>query len=188
MTKTEYISTIKAYKTHSDLVNLWSGILEKETPGWQPGIAFEYFVLRAFEIEGAYVDYPYDVDLFGENVEQIDGAVHIQNIGLTVIVECKNYSNKGVNVNVEPLAKLRNQLLRRPPSCIGCVFSTSGFTKPAATLAHFSLPQSIILWQREDIIYCLENECFVEGLEKKIKFSSTHGHPNLNLTKSNKYE
>jgi len=159
---------------------LWSNILLKNTPGWQPGIAFEYLILRAFELEGADVVYPYEVNLFGENVEQVDGAVFLNKIGLTSLFECKDYSDK--KVNVEPLAKLRNQLLRRPAGCTGSVFSTTGFTEPAITLAHFSQPQSIILWEKENISYCLENECFVEGLIKKFQFSSTHGYPNFDLT------
>jgi hypothetical protein len=43
------------------------------------GEAFEYLVIRAFEIdplEPATVRYPYEVSLFGEKVEEIDGAVH----------------------------------------------------------------------------------------------------------------
>lgn len=73
--RTEYISTVKQYESHVDLTSLWNNILNKDTPTWPTGIAFEYFILRAFELEGADVTWRYKVDLFGESVEQIDGAV-----------------------------------------------------------------------------------------------------------------
>jgi hypothetical protein len=33
-------------------------------------------VLRAFELDGAEVKWPYRVKLFGEEVEQIDGVIY----------------------------------------------------------------------------------------------------------------
>ncbi len=37
------------------LLVLWRQIQDKNTPGWGPGKALEYLVLRAFQIEGATV-------------------------------------------------------------------------------------------------------------------------------------
>lgn len=105
----------------------------------------------------------------------------MKTIGLTALFECKDYFDK--KVSVEPLAKLRNQLLRRPAGCVGSVFCTTGFTEPAITLAHFSQPQAILLWEKENISYCLKNKCFVDGLIKKFQFNYTHGYPNFDLTK-----
>jgi hypothetical protein len=48
-----------------DLSRLWEGINARDTPGWEPGKAFEYLVLRAFELDGAEVKYPYVARLFG---------------------------------------------------------------------------------------------------------------------------
>jgi hypothetical protein len=53
-------------------------------------------------------------------VEQIDGVVYSDE--LACLVECKDEAGK---VNFEPIAKLRNQLLRRPGAAIGMVFSRS---------------------------------------------------------------
>jgi hypothetical protein len=53
----------------------------------------------AFELdpdESATVRYPYEVRLFGEKVEEIDGAVHLQ--GLSCLVESKDW---GKNVEIE---------------------------------------------------------------------------------------
>jgi hypothetical protein len=89
--------------------------------GWSIGRALEYVVLRQFQIEGAVVTWPFDVSLENEVVEQIDGAVHYQHV--SSLLECKDHASA---VNVEPFAKLRNQLLRRPPGTIGMLFARSG--------------------------------------------------------------
>jgi len=58
------------------LRELWENIQQDNTLGWDSGKAFEYLVLRAFQLDGAEVTWPYEVSLFGEEViEQIDGAV-----------------------------------------------------------------------------------------------------------------
>ncbi len=95
----------------SQLLNLWEYIQRNETPDWEPGRALEYLVIRAFELEGAEVAYPFAVQMGGTIVEQIDGAVHTN--GLSCLIECKDQAG---NVNIDPIAKLRNQLLRRPPA------------------------------------------------------------------------
>ncbi|HZI11836.1 MAG TPA: hypothetical protein VE153_15740, partial [Myxococcus sp.] len=43
--------------------------------GWPPGRALEYLILRAFQLEGAEVTWPYEVRRDGVLLEQIDGAV-----------------------------------------------------------------------------------------------------------------
>ena len=127
----------------SGVVPFWQRIVNQDTPGWDPGKAFEYLVLRAFELDGAEVRYPFPVQLFDEGaaVEQIDGAIHLP--GLSCIVECKDEAER---ISFEPIAKMRNQLLRRPGGIAGVVFSRSGFTPPAVRLAHFCSPQSVLLW------------------------------------------
>jgi hypothetical protein len=72
------------------------------------------------------VRYPYEVSLFGEKVEEIDGAVHLP--GLSCLVESKDW---GKNVAIGPIVKMRSQLLRRPGGTIGLMFSMKTFTKPA---------------------------------------------------------
>jgi hypothetical protein len=98
------------------LQTLWAEIAAGQTPAWEPGRALEYLVLRAFQLDGAAVTWPFEVDIAGEIVEQSDGAVHYE--GLSCIVECKDTA---VPVYVEPIAKLRNQLLRRRAGVIGLV-------------------------------------------------------------------
>lgn len=73
------------------LRDLWAAIQACSTPGWDSGTALEYLVIRAFEIdphEPATVRYPYEVSLFDDKVEEIDGAIHIP--GLSCLVESKD--------------------------------------------------------------------------------------------------
>ena len=70
------------------------------------------------------------------------------NCGLNCLVESKDL---GENVPLGPIAKLRYQLLRRPAGTIGLMFSSKSFTEPAVLLAHFALPQAILLWTEPDM-------------------------------------
>ncbi len=161
----------------AELRQLWAGVLAGDTPGWEPGKAFEYLILRAFELDEAAVRYPFMVDLFDEPVEQLDGVVHVQH--LTCLIESKHYATK---VNFEPIAKLRNQLLRRHSGAIGSVFSVSGFTEPALVLADFTAPQAVLLWDQNDINFVLDAEKICNALLRKYRHFVEEGHAYFVLT------
>lgn len=154
---------------------LWREI-ESGTAAWPPGRALEHLVLRAFELSGATVRWPYTVPIAGETVEQIDGAVHVH--GLSCIVECKDTA---APLNIDAIARLRNQLLRRPAGAVGLLFSRSGFTEAATTLAGFLAPQTILLWNGEEIAYLLQHTNFAAALVRKYRLSIENGTPNLNV-------
>jgi hypothetical protein len=158
------------------LGQLWQAVEKGDTPGWEAGKAFEYLVLRAFELDGAQVRYPYEVELHGERVEQIDGAVHAA--GLRALVESKDL---GENVAIGPIAKLRNQLLRRPGGTLGLLFSSKGFTEPARLLAHFLSPQVILLWAGAEIAYALQDKKVCSSLEWKYRRCIEEGIPDANI-------
>jgi hypothetical protein len=139
-TEFDYRQRISQYSP-TQLIDLWEQIQTKETPDWDPGKALEYVVLRAFEIEGAAVTYPFFVRMGGAIVEQIDGAVYSDH--LSCLVECKDQES---NITIDPVAKLRNQLLRRPAGIVGLVFSSSSFTASTLILAQYSASQSILLF------------------------------------------
>lgn len=82
-----------------------------------------------------------------------------------------------MNVDIAPIAKLRNQLLRRPASTIGLLFSRTGFTEPSRHLSYFSLPQTILLWSGEEIQYALERESICELLVLKYRVCVEDGLP-----------
>lgn len=149
---------------------LWSEIEAGSAAGWPPGRALEHLVLRAFELSGAAVVWPYLVRVGDEVVEQIDGAVHVH--GLSCIVECKDTAGP---LNIDAIAKLRNQLLSRPAGAIGLLFSRSGFTPVAALLGRFVAPQAILLWDGNDIAYHLRNEDFSTGLVLRHRHSIENG-------------
>ncbi len=108
-------------------------------------------------------------------LEQIDGAVHAVN--LSCICESKDQAKP---MNVDSIAKLRNQLLRRPSSAVGLFFSRSGFTDSALTLARFMSPQIILLWVEEEIDYCVRNGTFLRFLDMKHRHAIEEGMPDFN--------
>jgi hypothetical protein len=175
-TENHYFDLIHKYKDWESLDILWQNIVNKNTPEWQAGKALEYFVLRAFELNGADIRYPYQVKIFNESVEQIDGAIHHQH--LSCLVECKDEKDK---INIEPIAKLRNQLHRRPAGSIGCIFSVSSYTEPALILSRFAAPQAIILWEKDSIEFSLKNRSFCNSLTRKYQALIEEGDPNFNL-------
>lgn len=175
-TSAEYEAKIENYNW-DNLINLWTQIESGNTPEWDAGKALEYLVLRAFNLVGAEVTYPYSVRIDGDELEQIDGVIYSE--ALNCLVECKDTSTKS---NIEPIAKLRNQLLRRPATTIDIVFSRNGFTESAITLARFVAPQTILLWGGEEIYYCVQNKLMRQALLKKYRFCVERGLPYYNIT------
>lgn len=193
MTKEEEYRAKISQCNWNDLTNLWEAIQVDDTPGWAAGKAFEYLVLRAFQLEGAHVRWPYRVTIgeltkteTGETVEQIDGFIHT-NDGLACLIECKDKgrdkNGKVIRVNIEPIAKLRNQLLRRPSAVIGIVFSRSGFTDSASLLARFTAPQVILLWAGDEVEIALENKWFCKGLMAKYRTCVAMGLPDYHISR-----
>lgn len=169
-----------AHLDHDGLLELWQAIAAGVTPGWAPGRALEYLVLRAFQLEDAAVRWPYIVEIGQEEVEQIDGVVYTG--GLSCLLECKDTAQR---TNVEPIAKLRNQLLRRPSNAIGVVVSKNGFTDAATILARFLAPQTILLWNGDEFAFSLRNQTLCRDLETKYRYCVETGKPDLNILSEN---
>ncbi|HEX2205422.1 MAG TPA: restriction endonuclease [Longimicrobium sp.] len=146
------------------VARLWAAVRAGETPGWAAGRAFEHLVLRAFELDGAAVRWPFEVYLDGRIVEQIDGAVYAA--GLSCLIEAKDTAEP---LQVDAIAKLRSQLSRRPAGVLGLLFSRSGFTRPATTLARYLTPQNVLLWTGEDLEVALERRAMVDPLAAKYR-------------------
>jgi Restriction endonuclease len=164
----EYIKRTEAM-SWKDLNTLWERIKADETPDWEGGKAFEHLVVRAFKLNGLEAEYPYDVPPGGKPIEQIDGLVHLQSH--TFLIECKDRDS----VDIEAIAKLRNQLLRRPETTLGCVFTTGEFTEPALIITDFSVPHRILLWSGFEIEDCLKKENFGAVLLEKYRFLCKYG-------------
>ncbi|MCF2148418.1 restriction endonuclease [Desmonostoc muscorum LEGE 12446] len=128
-------------------------------------------------MDGAEVTWPYSVRVDGYELEQIDGVVYSE--GSACIIECKDSSK---NVDVVPIAKLRNQLLRRPTTTIGSVFSSNGFTEASRILARFISPQTILLWGGHEIRYSLYNKFIRRSLIKKYRYCVEYALPDYDIT------
>lgn len=148
---------------------LWTAIKSGSTPGWEPGRAFEHLVIRAFKLNKMDAEYPYHVPPGGQILEQIDGAVFVE--GHCFLLECKDEDA----TDIEAISKLRIQLLRRPETTFGCVFTRHHFTQPALTLNDLSVPYRILLWSELDIDESLKNECFAKTLRAKYRDLCMYG-------------
>jgi len=169
-TNAEYEALVTGFN-HGDLVGLWDAVRNGVSlPQWGSGRALEYLILRAYQLEGAQVRWPYDVRVGGNIIEQIDGSVHFD--AISCLIECKNYAYP---INGEAIGKLHYALTRRPPAAIGAVFSRSGFTQPAMALASFSAPQRVLLWDGDEIDYALRSNLMREVLTKKFRFAVDMG-------------
>jgi hypothetical protein len=172
-----HISRIRQYDTRQ----LWE-LFERLRAGerlsqWPDGKAFELLILRAFDLEGALVTWPYSVYHEGKELEQVDGSV--RDGDLFCLLESKHWSQ---SVDFGTIAMLKSKLSRRPSFTMGAIFSMKGFTKPAKVLAQFSTPINILLWEAGDIEYGLKGKHMREGLQKKVHHAVEHGFPDHSLS------
>jgi Restriction endonuclease len=161
--KADYERMIK-HLIWADLGALHAVIKARDTTVWEPGKAFEYLIPRLFELDGARIRWPYEIKMSGQIVEQIDGAVEAA--GLHCLIESKDEQSP---LAITPVAKMRNQLLRRPAASVGLIFSTSGYTAPAQVLAGYLGSQTILLWHPEEIDLAVQKQRIVPLLEVKYR-------------------
>lgn len=162
-------------------------LLMPDGQAWQAGKALEYLIIRAFEIELAAqsgtsngmvrVHYPYTVHIAGQPVEQIDGLVFVDH--LACLIEAKDQADK---IDVVPIAKMRSQILRRPAQTIGLIFCRSVFSDSAITLAQYSPPQTILLWEGQELLRALETQSMIRGLHIKYNNYVQQGAQQINIT------
>jgi hypothetical protein len=170
---------------HAGLVNMWEAIQSDQgVPDWPQGTALEYLILRAFQLEGAKVTWPFRVyppksrQQPGKvQLEQIDGAIYFS--GYAFLVEAKDRED---SIDFGAVAKLKAQLLRRPHSVFGAVFSISEFTDAALALADLLPPPNVLLWGGPEINLALRRQRLRAGMERKLQYAIEHGFPDLDLT------
>ena len=178
-TEAEYEDKIRQYDDWSKLRTLWEAMKKGDPPGWAAGKAFEYLILQAFQLDGGTVRWPYSVTIENEVVEQIDGFVHIGRF--SCIAESK-FTEKPVAI--APIAKMRNQLLRRHSGAIGLVFSYAGFTEAAVILAKYIAPQAILLWTGLEIDQVFVDSKIRDHLEYKYRACVETGLPDASIQQS----
>ena len=152
------------------VVRLWEALQTGQVPeGWPPGKLLEYLLLRAFELEGARVTWPFVVhDRLP--LEQIDGVAYFD--GMAFLLECKHQRGPA---DVEPILKLKAQLVRRPRATVGALFCTGGFTEPALALARLLPPANVLLWDGREMDMALRHGGLTRGMQKKLEFAIEQG-------------
>ncbi len=86
-----YIEKAGQLKSRDQLIELWQNVLSGDTKDWESGKALVYLIVRGFQIEGLYIQWPYSFIYpykFGQ-MEQIDGVVYCQ--GTAFIIEAKDH-------------------------------------------------------------------------------------------------
>jgi hypothetical protein len=91
--------------------------------------------------------------------------------GHCFLLECKDEDA----TDIEAISKLRIQLLRRPESTLGCVFTRQRFTEPALILTDLSIPHRILLWSEFQIEESLREEDFARALRAKYRNLCMYG-------------
>lgn len=179
MTAGDCIRAIRELADHAALMAFWQRILRNEViPGWDEGKAFEYLILRTFEIEGAPVRWPYEVRLETDVVEQIDEAVHLAHV--SALIEAKDYEQE---INIKSLLEMRTKLERRPPAVIGAVFSKRGFTRPATVLARHLAPQRVLLWRGDEVTISFARRSILATLTAKYRRLVEEGLPDYDVSR-----
>ena len=148
----------------------------RQIRGWARGKAFEHIILRGFALEGAEVRWPFEVRYQGQALEQIDGVIYSD--GLACLIEAKDYSEP---INVEAVAKMRNQLMRRPAGTFGIVFARSGFTEPAKALIRWNAPLNVLLWEYPELRQAIRDGAMRRALTTKYNFAIEQGIPDYSI-------
>lgn len=168
------ISTIRSYNWPK-LRKFWSQIKDGNTPGWSNGKALEYLLVRAFDLDGAEVVYPYNNTIHNAK-EQFDGYVYVRELGAGFLIECKDWSD---NVSFDQLAKLHGRLTYRMPSTYGIFLSKNGFSASALELIFMMHPHNILLWSFNDIDECFKNHKFMKALKYKYQYAMMTANPTI---------
>ncbi len=164
---------------HEELVALWSGLRVGVMPvEWPPGVLLEYLILRAFQLEGAEVTWPYRVYRKGVLLEQIDGVVYFD--GVSCLVECKDVTRP---VETIAIVKLKSQILRRPRTTLGALFCTGEVSEAAFTLVEMLPPPDVLLWEGAEIDLALRGQRLLEGMRMKLRHAVETGFVDLKLVK-----
>jgi hypothetical protein len=154
------------------LLRLWEWLQAgKPVDGWDEGKPFEYLVLRAFELEGAQVVWPY----FANKFEQLDGAVFVD--GMSCLIESKQHAG---HLGFGPIARLKARLDRRPPGTLGLLFSAKGFTGPAIKESLLHPTRNVLLWTGTDLSQALMRGMRV-GLQRKWRKAVEKATPDYDL-------
>lgn len=172
MPRREYIDQVRALD-RTGLLALWQQVLRRDTPGFPPGMAFEYLIVRAFELDGAArVEYPFRVEDEGMVSEQADGAIEID--GRQFLVEAKDQQEPA---SIDPIAKLLLRVAHRPVGTMGILLSRGGFTLPAKLHLARVRPISVLVWDGAwEIARALDTN-IVDDLRNRLWGAVTTGRP-----------
>ncbi|WP_257455313.1 hypothetical protein [Archangium lipolyticum] len=160
---------------HRELMELWEGLRAGVAPAdWPAGVLLEYLILRAFQLEGVEVTWPYRVYRDGVLLEQIDGVVYFD--GVFCLVEFKDMTRP---VDTVAIVKLKSQILRRPRTTIGALFCTGEVSQAASSLMEMLPPPDVLLWEGGEIDLALRGQRLLDGMRRKLRHAVEMGFAEL---------
>ncbi|MFZ5443091.1 MAG: hypothetical protein ACOZQL_23995 [Myxococcota bacterium] len=173
---------IKTYD-RGRLTRLWASVRRGSHGGFPRGKAFEFLLVRAFELDGARVTWPFVVTSPFQNggsqlSHQIDGVVYLD--GLAFLLESKQRNQP---VPFPPIAYLQAHLRRRPPVTMGLVFALKGVTDPAREALLLSGTTEVLLWEADEVDWAFKRKGrFLKGLREKLRWACEKALPDYNVT------
>ncbi len=171
-TELAMINRVRRYDW-AKLEGLWKRIKAGTATGWSPGKALEYMFVRAFELSGAEVVYPYNNEV-RRIKEQFDGFVFVKELGAGFIIECKDWREP---VSFDEVAKLYGRLSYRISSTFGIYLSRNDFTASALESLYVLHPHNILLWSFAEIDECFIHHKFLDALKYKYKYAMATADP-----------
>jgi hypothetical protein len=133
------------------------------TPSWASGKAFEYFIIRCFELSGCEVVYAFDVTNRqagiknnNKSFQQIDGIVYLT-INFPFVIEAKNEAGNAKEADID---KLIGRLGQRPPQTMGCFFDTKGYSDGVLFQLLSKPNKNLLLWEKLDIDFLFSDANF----------------------------
>jgi len=162
-----------------DLIRIWENLQARQpVKRWEAGKAFEYLVVRAFEIDGLRARWPYAVTYRQKLgiVEQNDGLVYLGERAF--LLESKDHTDA---LAIEAVAKLRFRLESRPPGTMSVLFTARSFSLATEVFSQFAAPLNVILWRGQDLDYALRRGSMASGLQAKFEAATERGIPLFTL-------
>lgn len=132
----------------------------------QAGDVFERWVMEALRLSGMQGHNAFRVPLrmSGNTQEEIDGLIF--DGWQAFLVEAKFWTNK---VDFSPIVLLNDIVDRRPAGTLGLFFSAFGYTNPAKDCAEFLRPIRVLLFDRDDLDWALQQEPFKGSMKEVVR-------------------
>jgi hypothetical protein len=137
----------------------------------QAGDVFERWVIEAFRLSGMVGHTAFRVPLrtSANTQEQIDGLIF--DGWQAFLVEAKFWTP---GVDFSPIVVFNDIVDSRPAGTLGLFFSAFGYTGPAKDCAELLRPIRVLLFDRDDLNWALQQEPFKGSMKEMVRRKWLH--------------